>query len=195
MIKPKGGRIMKRFLAGILVGGILMASTPVFADTIIGKVVQGTLPLYINGSRVSQDLIVIDGVSYVPLKAAADLFDYDIQWMEKERQVVMNQKSTQKSSPQTKCRVVSPYVIEHDAEEEGVYIDGEAYAPLAHFRLYVTWQRPTVTVRLPNRETINMDVERPYTQGCDGFTSDRTYLRIGALGLDWEYRDGVIVIE
>jgi hypothetical protein len=195
MIIPKGGRIMKRFLAGILAGGILMANTPVFADTVIGKAVQGTLPLYVNGSRVDQDLIVIDGTSYIPLKAAAGLLDYDIQWMEKERQVVMNRKSAKKESPRLTCRVVSSYVVEGDANEEGVYVDGEAYAPLAHFRQYVTWRKPTVTVKLPNQEAINIDIERAYVSGCDGFTGDRTYLRIGALGLTWEYRDGTIVIE
>lgn len=76
---------MRKFMIGILVGVSLTFATSIFAEDItnevqslIGKKVEGSFPLTIDGHRASKDVIVIEGTSYVPVRAASELFGYDI---------------------------------------------------------------------------------------------------------------------
>lgn len=64
---------MKKFISGIIVGGMLFAGASVFADgdSLIGKKVQGLYSVEKNGNKVA-DAVVIDGTAYAPVRAVSD---------------------------------------------------------------------------------------------------------------------------
>lgn len=97
---------MKRIIFGILIGAVLTLTTSAYAEEIesmIGKVVQGSFPLTIDGKRAEKDVLVIDGTSYIPVRAASELFGYDVLF-DPEGKVILEKKgaTVQKVNPQLK---------------------------------------------------------------------------------------------
>lgn len=79
--------IMKRFAIGILVGVLLMTGGTVLADEIqsyIGKQIEGQFPITIDNERIEQPGLVIEGVSYLPVRAAGELFGYEVSFIDSE---------------------------------------------------------------------------------------------------------------
>jgi hypothetical protein len=69
------GAIMKKFVIGIIVGIAITASATAFADeieSIVGKTVQGQFPVRIDGITLDKQAAVIDGTSYLPVRAIGD---------------------------------------------------------------------------------------------------------------------------
>ena len=69
---------MKKVLFGFLIGAILAFNLSVYAGGFIGKTVDATYPLFVDNVRCTVDAISIEGTSYIPVRAAADLFGYDV---------------------------------------------------------------------------------------------------------------------
>jgi hypothetical protein len=86
--------IMKKIIAGILIGISLSLGFTAYADDIvslIGKKVDGSFPLIINNLRADKDVLVINGTSYLPVRSAAALFGYDVSF-NADLMVVLNKK-------------------------------------------------------------------------------------------------------
>ncbi|MCE3202468.1 Atg14 domain-containing protein [Paenibacillus sonchi] len=64
---------MKKFIAGVIVGGFLFAGASVFADSssLIGQKVQGLFSIEKAGTKVA-DAVVINGTAYAPVRAVSD---------------------------------------------------------------------------------------------------------------------------
>lgn len=102
---------VKKLLIGIMIGLIMSVPVTAFADEIqsmIGKVVEGTFPLKIDGQRAERDVLVIDGTSYIPVRAASELFGYDVLF-NPEGEVVLQKKGAS-------ARQVNPQLKELNAE-------------------------------------------------------------------------------
>lgn len=64
--------MMKKFLMGVLVGTALMFSTQIFASTkLLGNQVDNTMNVKLEDKDIGQ-AAVIDGTSYIPVRALAD---------------------------------------------------------------------------------------------------------------------------
>lgn len=72
---------MRKYLIGMIVGIALTISATTYADDItslIGKTVQGVFPVKVNGDILAKTAIVIDGTSYLPVRAIGDAIGYDV---------------------------------------------------------------------------------------------------------------------
>lgn len=91
-----GGREMRKvivsFVAGILVA---IGTSAAYAEvtSMIGKRVDGQFPLKIGGELSEIPAITIEGVSYIPLRAAGELFGAQVSWMDGEIIMQPNQES------------------------------------------------------------------------------------------------------
>lgn len=64
---------LKKFIAGVIVGGFLFAGASAFADSssLIGQKVQGLFSVEKAGTKVA-DAVVINGTAYAPVRAISD---------------------------------------------------------------------------------------------------------------------------
>lgn len=69
---------MKRFIVGAMFGMLLALAGTAFAGGMIGKSVDTVYPLFVNDTRCQVDAISIEGTSYIPVRSAAGLFGYDV---------------------------------------------------------------------------------------------------------------------
>jgi hypothetical protein len=84
---------MKKYLVGAIIGVVLSISITAYAEdvkSLVGRAVEGSFPLLINGQKADKDVIVIDGTSYVPVRVAGELFGYDVGFI--DSQVVLKAK-------------------------------------------------------------------------------------------------------
>ncbi|MEK3987465.1 hypothetical protein MHB77_29470 [Paenibacillus sp. FSL K6-3166] len=70
---------MKKFIAGVIVGGFLFAGAFAFADgsSLIGQKVQGLFSVEKAGTKVA-DAIVINGTAYAPVRAVSDATETEL---------------------------------------------------------------------------------------------------------------------
>ena len=72
---------MRKYIVGMVFGILLSLSFSVYAEEIqsmIGKTVEGSFPLVIGDKRATKDVIIIEGTSYIPVRAAAEMFGYEV---------------------------------------------------------------------------------------------------------------------
>lgn len=84
---------MKKFMTGLIAGMLLMVSMTTFAEEIesyIGKVIEGQFLVIVDGQKVDKPGLVIEGTTYLPVRATAELFGYDIAFI--DSQVILNKK-------------------------------------------------------------------------------------------------------
>lgn len=83
-------KVVVSFIAGLLVAiGTSVAYAEV--SSMIGKRVDGQFPLKIGGELSNVPAITIDGVSYIPLRAAGEIFGVKVSWLDGE--IVMEKTS------------------------------------------------------------------------------------------------------
>ena len=86
--------MMKKIMIGLIAGMILTLSVSTYAEEIesyIGKVIEGQFPVIVDGKKVDKPGLVIEGTTYLPVRATADLFGYDIAFV--DSQVILNKKT------------------------------------------------------------------------------------------------------
>ncbi|OCT12639.1 hypothetical protein A8709_33045 [Paenibacillus pectinilyticus] len=73
---------MKKFILGLLVGVSITAAGSVYADdivdSIVGKTIQGQFPVKISGKSLDTQAAVIDGTSYLPVRAIGEALNMDV---------------------------------------------------------------------------------------------------------------------
>jgi parvulin-like peptidyl-prolyl isomerase len=76
-------KVIVSFVAGILVA---IGTSAAYAEvtSMIGKRVDGQFPLKIDGELSEIPAITIEGVSYIPLRAAGELFGAQVSWLDGE---------------------------------------------------------------------------------------------------------------
>ncbi|MDP2857422.1 MAG: hypothetical protein Q8P50_05520 [Bacillota bacterium] len=174
---------MKKFVAGLVVGIILASVVPVLAEStaIIGRAVQGTFPLIINGMRASKDVIVIDGTSYLPVRASGELFGYDVDFINREVVLVKTGTYTGKWSYYVKSKYFTTdgsTVYTCLVAEDEWYIPVTAFGRNASFSPTSSW----VTISLPNKPPTSFNKDAAYSPGIAGFKDGFTnYVRLSAL--------------
>jgi hypothetical protein len=87
---------MRKYLIGTIFGFALAFSLSAHADDIkslIGKSVQGSFPVTIEGRSLDKQAIVIDGTSYLPVKSFGDAVGYDAKFNASSG-ITLNKKTT-----------------------------------------------------------------------------------------------------
>ena len=73
---------MKKFFKGVLIGAIssalLIASVPAIAESI--NVAFNKIKVTVNGKPVTADNVLINGRTYVPLRAISEILNKDVVW-------------------------------------------------------------------------------------------------------------------
>jgi hypothetical protein len=94
--------MVKKYLIGGAVGVLLATTASVYADdlvpNLIGKSVEGTFKVKLNGNTVSKDAIVVDGSSYLPVRAAGEALGLNVDFQNNE--VLLNNVSSEEKGDQ-----------------------------------------------------------------------------------------------
>jgi hypothetical protein len=73
--------LMKKFCSGLLVGILIMSSIIVFAESIeTVQVIFGRVRLVIDGNVLSEETLLYNGTTYIPLRAAAEALGVEVAW-------------------------------------------------------------------------------------------------------------------
>ncbi len=85
---------MKKFIAGILVG-VLISSSIAYAATYVANVAN--FKVMVNGKEFTSDppALVVEGRTYLPLRAMGDALGVPVSWNEELRQAVVGNVPTQ----------------------------------------------------------------------------------------------------
>lgn len=71
---------MKKYLIGFIIGAMLMISGTALAETtiknMVGSVIQGQFPVSVDSVVLGSPAIVVDGVSYLPVRQFAETVGY-----------------------------------------------------------------------------------------------------------------------
>ncbi len=97
---------MRKYIIGAIVGFCLAFTVSANAEEVknlIGMKIEGTFPVKVNGDRIEKDAIVVDGSSYLPVRAFGDSVGYDVKFdtdlgielIKKEEPTVTATSSTQ----------------------------------------------------------------------------------------------------
>lgn len=89
---------MKKLLCGFILGLVLASSLPAYASGLIGRMVDATYPLFVDGTRCPDDAVSIEGTSYIPVRTAGELFGYDVNF---SSGVVLLTKPETEAAPQS----------------------------------------------------------------------------------------------
>jgi hypothetical protein len=75
---------MKKFIIGVLVGISITAAGSAYADdivqSVVGKSVDGQLPVKISGKELSTQAIVVEGTSYLPVRAVGESLNMEVKY-------------------------------------------------------------------------------------------------------------------
>lgn len=198
---------MRKYVTGILIGFLLSMSLTAYAGEVnmIGKVVDGVKPFFINGKRANQDVLIIQRRSYIPAKAASDLFGYDIDFINNE--VHMQSKKFKGLTPfEQALKGMNYYLYKSNLDlnlgEETtgnlLEIDGNQYIKLTPaFSNHLIWDANTgiATVEY-NNHTVTGQKTGVYVKDIDLIQiSGYLHIRLSALGLKAVLRDNVLWIE
>jgi hypothetical protein len=69
---------MKKLLTGALIGAILSASIPTMAETV--DVAFNKIKVIVNGQTITEPNVLIDGKTYVPLRAISESLNMNVAW-------------------------------------------------------------------------------------------------------------------
>lgn len=71
---------MKKIFFGLIIGLVIGASSSVFADGIIGKKIQNTYDVIVNGKKLDEKAIVVDGTSYLPVRKIGEVTGFSVKF-------------------------------------------------------------------------------------------------------------------
>lgn len=69
---------MRKYVIGVLIGFCLSLGVGAHAEvvTMINKLVEGTFPVTVQGSKLPVDAVVIEGSTYLPIRAFGEAIGY-----------------------------------------------------------------------------------------------------------------------
>lgn len=177
---------MKKYVVGFLIGVMVSASAVGFADGMMGKSVDAVFPLKIDGNQASNDAVSIEGTSYVPVRAAGEMFGYDVNFSDNTISLV--KKGPQKPTNywiNANGKLLSNDKISVDT------VNNEFYVPLSAVNMLfppnkggkVDWDGTKATISIPGKDPITIYRNQPYQAGIQGFEgNDEILVSLSAIG-------------
>lgn len=92
---------MKKYLAGFLIGVIVTVGMTAFADEINSWIAErATFDVYVGGEKFESNkpVAVIDGSTYLPLKATGEALGVSVEWNAEDRRVEVGEVIEQMAS-------------------------------------------------------------------------------------------------
>lgn len=213
-MEPKGGDNVKKFLAGILFGGILVFSITGYADSLIGKQIDATFPLFINNEQSPKNVVSIEGTSYLPVRSAGEMFGYDVNFQNEtvflstqKQETTLTLDEGEKMEDIREAYVYESNIIsiwrKMDQEtsimkekERLPYLrkDGEIYVP---WQIFNNFRTELNVQEYPNgNKIIFINPKQEYERGIDYFSFPGTpMIKLSITGYKAEIKDGAVWIE
>jgi len=147
---------MKRFILGVICGALIFGGTSVLADSfsLVGKIVDGEVPVYYNEEPLAVRAITVEGASYLPVRTIGNTLGANIEYrdgavyVEKQneyesiKQQVMNDIKNEMRKEELQAEIAklqaanesikqSLEIVEREIEigkAEGAYIEGSLMA-------------------------------------------------------------------
>lgn len=192
---------MKKVAAGFLAGVLAAMTATAYADdiqSVVGRAVEGTLPLKIDGNRAAKDVIVLDGTSYLPVRTAGELFGYRVDYVNGEVLLDKQTGSVPAADSGTDGTgedaaaeevVIGVFSVKtalfalNSAKGTLVERAGEQFLSVLVFESYLSNDGTTVRVSLPGRSPVEFDYKGAYKSGVNGYNENGLYVSLQALGL------------
>src|SRR5574343_1231874 len=105
-------RRIKDIIIGIIVGCVLIGTTPVLADSITQsiEVVLNSVKVQIDGENLNANTILYNGTTYLPMRAVAEAVGKDVEW----NQSTMTANITDKNNTDATLPVIISYGFENE---------------------------------------------------------------------------------
>lgn len=210
---------MKKITIGLIVGFLLAISTTTIADGIIGKVVESTMPLFVDGERIETNLIIVEGISYAPMRDISDRFGYSINYNSEKKEVSMIKikKDNLFSTPDINNKTIvkkefdfknATNIIPNHIEARNplkpnltttryLFYDNEFCLPFSSIGLDEFNREGSNVIVSLNGKTVTGTMESRFENGDQmGFYNGyEYYVKLSALGLKGTIKDGILIIE
>lgn len=69
---------MRKYVVGFVVGALLIFGSQTVADSIVGKKIEGVTKVNLNGVDLSTPAIVVEGISYAPIRAISESLGLEV---------------------------------------------------------------------------------------------------------------------
>lgn len=209
---------MKKYILGGIVGFILAFTVSAHAEVVsmIGKVIDGAFPVKVDGKTLDTQAIVVEGTSYLPVRAFGDATGYDVKFDADMGITLTKKQETTAQNPQPmpptsnpdpvaeafnnakQYKLQSSFLDIPDKEYKFVQIDGESYLPMIFLGKYYKVVDPKISIRLPESPEVLVDLSNNYSKDVTLFINKfdgETYVKLSALGLKATVNGHTLVIE
>lgn len=120
----------KNFIKGFVAGALVFGVATSFA-TVTYNAITATFPILINGQTWESDkpVVVIDGSTYLPLKAIGDVLNVNVNWNNDLKQVEIGEAPiSQPVSTETNINVTPTLGQENALKSAKEYLDYSAFS-------------------------------------------------------------------
>ncbi|MEF3306687.1 hypothetical protein [Paenibacillus sp. GYB003] len=121
---------MKKFLIGVVVGAVIATVSSAYADDIaklIGKPVDAEFLVYLNGVRLKDNAVGIEGTSYAPVRSLTEALGLNVDFKD-GNVLVTTAKQTEVKSMQSNIQTpMEPTIQSIDREIENLQTNLKTY--------------------------------------------------------------------
>lgn len=152
---------MRKYLVGFIFGIALTLSFNVYAavESLVGKQVQGEVPVKLNGAQLDNKAAIIDGSSYLPVRAIGEALGLNVDFQNNE--AVLNQKPKEEAP---KVTGTTPTVQQAVVPTDDVFTKSQKLDELIKKRNDLIKQRDTAGLIIADYEKNNKTKDAVYDQ-------------------------------
>lgn len=212
--KTKGCVTMRKYIIGALIGFSLSFAISAHAavENLIGRVVEGVFPVKVNGVQIEKQAIVIDGTSYLPVRAIGDALGLDVTF-DADLGIGLTQKKVGGVMPTqqpTETQKIKPLILNKiknsmskvSLKDGGnfalIELDGNQYVSLVSLagQYVIDWEIPNAIFHNEGQPDITVSISDAYQPNIDGFFIGGTaYVKLSIFGLKAHVDGDTLVIE
>ncbi|OPH57826.1 hypothetical protein BC351_04840 [Paenibacillus ferrarius] len=219
---------MKKYILGGITGFLVATTLSAHAEEItslIGKTIQGAFPFQIEGKTLGTPAIVVDGTSYLPVRAFGEATGYEVSFnadlgislKKKEEQPPLPSPSPTPSPSATPgpsavgdpsrgyqaIKSVSFSLKDEKTKKSTgdfglIQVDGAQYVSLSTVSSFYTisWNEPLVQLSLNGQLVTLITTNNQYSKGTGAFTYDGTiYINLSMLNLKGIVKEGALALS
>ena len=206
---------MKKYIAGFIAGVFATVGITAFADEVRSFIAEkATFEIYVAGEKFESEkpAVVIDGSTYLPLRATGEALGVTVEWnAEKRRVEVGDVKENQEAivspvptstpvptKPVSKGTVIKSYYYKSNILPEVVgkfpmltTLDGENYLLPGTFGMsnIVYGDNGTISIQLPGKKAVHI------TENNSVKHEGRTFVKLSSLSLKARIEGDTVYIE
>ncbi|KIL39658.1 hypothetical protein SD70_18625 [Gordoniibacillus kamchatkensis] len=207
---------MKRYITGGIAGFLIATAASAHAAdvvSLVGKTIQGAFPIQIDGKPLDAPAIVVDGTSYLPVRAFGEATGYDVSF-DADLGIALKKKEAPAPQPQPSpaapatppaaqapgdikagYKAISTVILSRDGEKlkkssgkfDIIQVNGAQYVSLITLSSFytVSWREPLVELSLDGQTVTRVPTGTAYSKGSGAFTYDGAiYVNLSQLGLE-----------